>query len=72
MEKNRKIQVSDEVADFIKNYNAESIHSKKSNKWVSIYWNECKFIQTEDDNTFEVIFPRELHSELLNNRLENE
>ena len=72
MEKNKKIYVSDEVANFIKNSNAESIHSQKTDKYITIYWNECKYISTDEDNVFEVIFPRELHSELLINRLSNE
>jgi len=72
MEKNKKIYVSDEVADFIKQHNSEFVISDKTGKRISLYWDECKYIQTEDDNTFEVIFPRELTSELLFNRLENE
>ena len=72
MEKNRKILVSDEVADFIKSYNAESIHSQKTDKSVTMYWNECRYISTDEDNIFEVIFPRDINSELLNNRLKDE
>jgi len=72
MEKNRRIFVSDEVSNFIKSYNSESIHSQKLDKQVAIYWNECKYISTEEDNVFEIIFPNNIHSELLNNRLDNE
>ena len=60
MEKSRKILVSDEVADFIKSYNAESIHSQKTDKSVTIYWNECKYISTEENNVFEIIFPQNI------------
>ena len=69
---NKKIQVSDEIADFIKQHTSEFVISDKSGERISLYWNECKYIQTEDDNTFEVIFPRNLTSELLFNRLDNE
>lgn len=69
---NNKIQFSDEVSDFIKSHNSINIFSKKLDKHVSLYWNECKYIPTENDNTFEVIFPKELYSEIINNRLDNE
>jgi len=72
MNNNIKIYVSDEVSEFIKSYNCETINSEKLDKYKSIYWNECKYISTEDDNVFEIIFPSTINSELLNNRLDNE
>lgn len=72
MEKSRKILVSDEVADFIKQHSSEFVISDKKGQRISLYWDECKYIQTEDDNTFEVIFQNNIHSELLFNRLKNE
>jgi len=72
MEKNKKILVSDEIANFIKSYNADFIISDKTGKRTALYWNECKYISTKDVNVFEVIFPNNIHSELLFNRLDNE
>lgn len=72
MEKNNKIKVSREVADFIKSYYATYINNKDSSKTIAIFWNDCKYISTDEDDVFEVVFPRNIHSELLNNRLSNE
>lgn len=74
MDKNRKILVSDEVADFIQSYNATSIHSKSSDtdKRITLYWNDCKYISTDEDNVFEIIFPNDFISEFINKRLDNE
>ena len=51
---------------------ASYLVSDKTGKRTGLYWNECKYISTEDDNIFEVIFPNNIHSELLFNRLDNE
>lgn len=74
MEKNKKIYVSNEVADFIQSYNAMSIHSKSSDtdKQITLYWNDYKYISTDEDNVFEVIFPNDFISEFINKRLDNE
>lgn len=64
----KKIQVSDEVSNFIKLYNCISIHSKKYKSTSTIYWNDCKYIETEDPNVFEVIFETDIISDFLDNR----
>lgn len=68
MESNKKIVVSIEVADFIKSHNAIYNSSQKYNTSIAVYWNECKYIETEDPNIFEVIFPNDLISEFVENR----
>lgn len=70
MEKNKKIHVSEEVANFIKSYNAMSKYNQKTNKRITTYWNECTYVETDEENVFEVIFPNNVLSELLDWRLE--
>ncbi len=69
MEKNKTIHVSDEIAEFIKNHNQVSVYSKKLDKRYNLHWDHCKYIETEDPNVFEVIYPNDELGELLNNRL---
>lgn len=56
MENIKKIKVTDEIANFIKNHNCISRYSEKSNKRYSLYWNTCKYLETDDVNVFEVIY----------------
>lgn len=72
MKQNKKIKVSKEVSDFIKSHHTHSIDRNKLNETISIFWNDCKYISTSEDCVFEIIFPRNIHNELLNNRLDNE
>ena len=68
MEQNKKIWVSDEIADFIKSHNTIGHYSSKYKTQITMRWNECKYIDTEDPNVFEVIFPDEFLDEFLENR----
>jgi len=68
MEKNKTLWFSDEVVDFIKSHNALSRASKKYNSSLTIYWNNCKYLETDNPNVFEVIFENDLLDEIVENR----
>lgn len=68
----KKVWVSDEVADFIRNHNCISMHNKKNDLRTTIYWNNCKYIETEDNNVFEVLFENDVLSGFINGRHEKE
>ena len=68
MNNNYKIKVSKEVSDFIKSHFNHSVNNSN----VSIFWDDCKYISTDEDCVFEVIFQRNIIDELLKNRLKDE
>jgi len=65
MNNNYKIKVSKEVSDFIKSHFNHSVNNSN----IRIFWNDCKYVSTDEDYVFEVIFQRNIINELLENRL---
>ena len=74
MNKNKKVSFSDDVVDFIKSHNMLSRSSTRYNNSLAIYWDTCKYIETDDPNIFEVIFENDLLDDFVENRrkLKNE
>lgn len=66
--KNNKIIVSDDVREFIISCNCMSLASEKYKSISTMYWDNRKYIATEDPNIFEVIFEEDINFEFLNNR----
>jgi hypothetical protein len=64
----KNIWVSNEVRDFIVSHNCMSFSSEKYNSTSTVYWDNCKYVETEDPNVFELIFENDILAEFVDNR----